>query len=69
MNAIALASKPKELCIARALQPAALFRANGIRVYTLLKLPTLSRKLEQLTTADVYFERGELIHKERRKIK
>ena len=69
MNAIALALKPKELCIARVPQPAAIFRANGKRVYTLLKLPTLSRKLEQLTTADVYFGRGELIHKERRKIK
>lgn len=69
MNAIALASKHKELCIARALPPAAKSRANGKRVHTLLKPPTLSRKLVHLNTADVYFGGGELIHKERRKIK
>jgi hypothetical protein len=69
LNAIALASKPRELWFARALPPASISRANVKRFYTLLKPTALSRKLEQLTTADVYFGRGELIHKERRKIK
>ena len=69
MNAIALASTPKEICLAKALPPAARPRANGRRVCAVLKPPALSRKLKELTTADVYFGRGESILEERRKIK
>jgi hypothetical protein len=69
LNVIALASTPKEICLARALPPAVRPRATGRRVCAVLKPPALSRKLEQLTTADVYFGRGESILEERRKIK
>jgi len=67
LNRKALASQPKELYLARTLPAAARPRANGRGFCAVLTSPALSRKLEQLATADVYFARGESILEERRK--
>jgi len=64
---MALSSQPKKLYLARTLPPAARPRANSKEVFAVLTSPELSRKLEQLATADLYFARGESILEERRK--